>query len=135
MPDFLRRVVDPAMLEVNGLSDLKVVVVPVREGGPKRGKVTGFLLEWDHKTADEMAAAAAELNSAARRAQGAVAGRGRGDGGPVTDQLDARLMTAATAPVAAVRIPATTLGYPRAARLSASAAPAAAAARSPIRCY
>jgi plasmid replication initiation protein len=62
MPDFLRRVLEPAVLEVAGLSDLKVTVVPVREGGPKRGKVTGFLLEWDHKTADEMAAAAAELN-------------------------------------------------------------------------
>ena len=37
-----QRVLDPAALEVNGLSDFKVEITPIREGGQLRGKVTGY---------------------------------------------------------------------------------------------
>jgi hypothetical protein len=44
---------DPAVLEVNALSDFKVEVVPVRDGGLQRGRLVGFVLRWEKKSSDE----------------------------------------------------------------------------------
>jgi plasmid replication initiation protein len=48
-----QRVLDPAVLEVNGLSDFKVEVEPVRDGGMVRGPLIGFILRWEKKSGDE----------------------------------------------------------------------------------
>ncbi len=60
-PDFLRRVVNPAVEEVNGLSDFRVEIFPVRRGGPLRGKLVGFELRWEKKTNQEWRSALDEL--------------------------------------------------------------------------
>ncbi|PZR93926.1 MAG: replication protein RepB [Hyphomicrobiales bacterium] len=44
---------DPAVVEVNGLSDFKVEIEPVRNGGQQRGRLIGFMLRWEKKTAEE----------------------------------------------------------------------------------
>jgi len=46
-------VLDPAVTEVNGLSDFNVIVDPIREGGQVRGPLTGFRLHWERKESDE----------------------------------------------------------------------------------
>jgi hypothetical protein len=53
---------DPAVAEVNGLSDFNVEITPIREGGMQRGKVTGFRLWWEKKTPEEWRAVMDELN-------------------------------------------------------------------------
>lgn len=75
MPDFLRRVVEPAVTEVSGLSDLRVSVLPLRKGESKRGKVTGFMVRWHRKNAREMAATVREWE----RSRMGRAARLRGD--------------------------------------------------------
>jgi Initiator Replication protein len=60
-PDFMRRVVDPAMEEVNALSDFWVEIEPIREGGLLRGQLKGFRLIWRRKEKDEWQAALDEL--------------------------------------------------------------------------
>ena len=52
---------DPAVAEVNALSDFTVEIEPLREGGQLRGKVTGFRLRWEKKTPDEWRAVMDEL--------------------------------------------------------------------------
>jgi hypothetical protein len=52
---------DPAILEVNALSDFKVEVEMIRDGGMQRGKLIGFRMTWDRKTKDEWDAVLAEL--------------------------------------------------------------------------
>jgi len=49
-PDFLRRVVNPAAEEINGLSDFNVEIYPIRNGGPTRGKLVAFELHWSKKS-------------------------------------------------------------------------------------
>jgi hypothetical protein len=49
MPDLLRYCINVAETEVNGLADFGVKIEPVREGGPKRGLVTGFRVSWWRK--------------------------------------------------------------------------------------
>lgn len=44
---------DPALTEVNGLSDFTVEIDPIRDGGQQRGKLTGFRLYWERKSGDE----------------------------------------------------------------------------------
>lgn len=44
---------DPAVLEVNALSDFTVEIEPIREGGMMRGKLTGFRLLWERKPGEE----------------------------------------------------------------------------------
>lgn len=56
-----QRVLDAAVLEVNGLSEFMVEIEPVRKGGLQRGKLTGFNLIWREKTREEWAAALDEL--------------------------------------------------------------------------
>lgn len=51
-PDFKRRVLDPALTEVNALSDCNVEVEVIREGGP-RSTVKGYRLRWSSKTSEE----------------------------------------------------------------------------------
>jgi len=50
-PDFKRRVLDPALTEVNALSDCNVEVEVIREGGP-RSTVTGYRLRWSGKSSE-----------------------------------------------------------------------------------
>lgn len=56
-----QRVLDPAMLEVNGLSDFNVDIKPLRDGGMLRGPLTGFELTWERKTAEEWKSCSREL--------------------------------------------------------------------------
>ena len=49
MPDLLRYCINVAETEVNGLADFGVKIEPIREGGPKRGLVTGFRVSWWRK--------------------------------------------------------------------------------------
>jgi Initiator Replication protein len=60
-PDFLRRVVEPAMEEVNALSDFQVDITPLREGGQLRGQLKGFRLSWRRKEPAEWQACLDEL--------------------------------------------------------------------------
>ena len=52
-PQLNQSAIQPALLEVNGLSDFMVEVEPVREGGHWRGKLTGFRVSWRRKTKQE----------------------------------------------------------------------------------
>lgn len=54
-------VIEPAVLEVNGLSDFMAEIEPVREGGFVRGKLKGFNLYWRKKDNDEWKQALDEL--------------------------------------------------------------------------
>lgn len=56
-----QRVLDPAVTEVNGLSDFNVEIEPIREGGQLRGKLTGFRLRWEKKSQEEWRAVLDEL--------------------------------------------------------------------------
>ncbi len=60
-PQLKQRVIDPAVAEVNGLSDFKVEVDPVRDGGMMRGRLRGFVLHWEKKNPDEWKNALDEL--------------------------------------------------------------------------
>ena len=59
--DLLRRAIQPAVEEINALSDFTVEIEPVREGGQLRGKLTGFRLSWERKEPDEWRAVLDEL--------------------------------------------------------------------------
>lgn len=52
---------DPAITEVNALSDFNVTIDPIREGGAVRGKLTGFRLTWSKKSPAEWQAVLDEL--------------------------------------------------------------------------
>ncbi len=56
-----QRVLDPAVTEVNALSDFNVEVWPIREGGLQRGKLTGFRLWWEKKETKDWKAVLDEL--------------------------------------------------------------------------
>ena len=58
--DFLRRVINPAVLEVNGLSELNCSVKFVRDH--TRAPITAVLLGWWEKNIDQNRAAIQELN-------------------------------------------------------------------------
>lgn len=60
-PQLKQRVLDPAVLEVNGLSDFTVGIEPMRDGGMARGPLKGFVLRWEKKTPDEWHKVTAEL--------------------------------------------------------------------------
>lgn len=61
-PDLLRKVVQPAVIEVNGLADFGVDVEPIRKGGTMRGIITGFRVSWWRKSLPELHQAHAELS-------------------------------------------------------------------------
>jgi hypothetical protein len=54
-------VTGPAVAEVNALSDFTVEIEMQREGGPSRGKLTGFRLWWEKKSQEEWRAVLDEL--------------------------------------------------------------------------
>jgi hypothetical protein len=60
-PDFERRVIEPALVEVNGLSDMGVSIELQRRHA--RAPVTGVTLGWWKKEGDEFRAAMRERNS------------------------------------------------------------------------
>jgi hypothetical protein len=60
-PQLKQKVVGPAALEVNALSDFKVEIEPLRDGGLKRGPLTGFVVRWEKKSADEWCGVLDEL--------------------------------------------------------------------------
>jgi plasmid replication initiation protein len=64
-------VIDPAVTEVNALSDFTVEIEMLREGGAVRGKLKGFRLSWEKKSQDEWRAVMDELlrHKAGRRAR------------------------------------------------------------------
>jgi Initiator Replication protein len=62
MPDLLRYCINVAETEVNGLADFGVKIEPVREGGPKRGLVTGFRVSWWRKDVPALQEAFKEIS-------------------------------------------------------------------------
>lgn len=60
-PQLKQRVIDPAVMEVNALSDFNVSIEPIREGGMVRGTLTGFRLTWSKKSAADWQAVLDEL--------------------------------------------------------------------------
>jgi hypothetical protein len=61
IPNLLQRVVNPAVLEVNGLADFGVQIAPIRKGGSVRGLVTGFRVSWWKKDNPGLQEAYSEL--------------------------------------------------------------------------
>lgn len=61
IPNLLQRVIQPAMIEVNGLADFGVQIEPIRQGGKMRGLVTGFQVSWWRKDVPDLQAAYSEL--------------------------------------------------------------------------
>jgi len=61
IPNLLQKVINPAMLEVNGLADFGVKIDTVREGGKVRGLVTGFRMSWWRKNEDQLKLAYSEI--------------------------------------------------------------------------
>ena len=62
IPNLLQRVVQPAVLEVNGLADFGVKIDPIRQGGQQRGLVVAFRVSWWRKDLPDLQAAYQELN-------------------------------------------------------------------------
>ena len=63
-PDLLRKCIQPAELEVNGLADFGVKIEELRRGGNVRGKLTGFRLSWWRKDVPGLKDAFSELQQA-----------------------------------------------------------------------
>jgi hypothetical protein len=61
IPNLLQRVIQAAVLEVNGLADFGVHIEPIRTGGQQRGLVTGFRMTWWRKDIPDLQAAHQEL--------------------------------------------------------------------------
>lgn len=60
-PDLARRVISPAVEEINVLSDFRVEIRPLREGGLQRGKIRAFRVGWHRKEKKEWKACMDEL--------------------------------------------------------------------------
>ena len=63
-PDLLRKVIQPAELEVTKLAEFGVSIEPIRRGGTMRGAVTGFRVSWWRKDFGSVQDAYAELKRA-----------------------------------------------------------------------
>jgi len=61
-PDLLRKVIQPAETEVNGLADFGVRIEPIRTGGTMRGLVTGFRVSLWRKDIPALQDAFKEIN-------------------------------------------------------------------------
>jgi hypothetical protein len=59
--NFKKWALDPAVAEVNALSDFNVEVEMLRDGGMQRGKLTGFRLRWEKKSQGDWRAVLDEL--------------------------------------------------------------------------
>ena len=60
-PQLNQSAIQPAVFEVNGLSDFVVEIEAIRDGGSRRGRLTGFRVAWRRKSKDEWQAALSEL--------------------------------------------------------------------------
>ena len=60
-PQLKQSVITPAVQEVNTLSDFKIEIEPIREGGRQRGTLTGFRLRWERKEPQEWQSTLDEL--------------------------------------------------------------------------
>jgi plasmid replication initiation protein len=60
-PQLKQSALVPAIEEINALSDFNVEVEPIREGGPKRGTLTGFRMRWTVKEPEEWDRVTVEL--------------------------------------------------------------------------
>jgi hypothetical protein len=60
-PQLKQKVLGPAVLEINALSDFTVEIEPMRDGGMMRGKLTGFRLRWERKPGEEWQSVLDEL--------------------------------------------------------------------------
>lgn len=54
--------IDPAVEDINALSDFNVAIEPLREGGKQRGNITGFRVNWSVKEPGEWLAVLDELS-------------------------------------------------------------------------
>jgi len=61
IPNLLQKVINPAMLEVNGLADFGVKIEPIRDGGKMRGLVAGFRVSWWRKNENQVKSAYSEI--------------------------------------------------------------------------
>lgn len=66
-PQFNQSVIQPALQEVNALSDFNVLIEPMSEGGRLRGEVIKYRLEYWRKSPDERATAAINRPKKGRR--------------------------------------------------------------------
>lgn len=53
LPQLKQKVLGPAIVEVNGLSDFTVEIEAIRDGGLMRGPLKGFRLRWQKKPDEE----------------------------------------------------------------------------------
>ena len=60
-PQLKQSALVPAIEEINALSDFNVKVEPIREGGQKRGTLTGFRMRWTVKEPEEWDRVTVEL--------------------------------------------------------------------------
>ena len=60
-PQLKQSALVPAIEEINALSDFNVEVEPIREGGQKRGTLTGFRMRWTVKEPEEWDRVTVEL--------------------------------------------------------------------------
>ena len=60
-PQLKQKVLGPALIEVNGLSDFTVEIEPIRDGGLLRGPLKGFRLRWEKKPDDQWMSTLDEL--------------------------------------------------------------------------
>lgn len=60
-PQFKQSALNPAVEEINALSDFNLEVEPIRQGGQQRGVLTGFRLRWELKEPEEWDKVMAEL--------------------------------------------------------------------------
>jgi plasmid replication initiation protein len=60
-PQFKQSALNPAIEEINALSDFNVEVEPSRQGGQQRGVLIGFRLRWEMKDPEEWDKVMAEL--------------------------------------------------------------------------
>lgn len=87
VPNLLQRVINPAVIEVNGLADFCVTVEPIRMGGKQRGQVTDFKVSWRKKSIPELQEAYQELK---RPKVGRLARlKARADSKSLTSSVDA----------------------------------------------
>jgi hypothetical protein len=60
-PQFKQSALDPAILEINSLSDFNIEVETLRQGGNQRGRLVGFRMRWEIKEPDEWLRVTEEL--------------------------------------------------------------------------
>jgi hypothetical protein len=59
--NLMKWAIDPAVTEVNALSNFNVMIDPIRSGGGVRGQMIGFRLYWSRKSPEEWRVVLSEL--------------------------------------------------------------------------